>query len=101
MAPAPGGAFTLGTGTTPTGARCWRTRRPGSAPGCRGRPTHAGWGLLVRAVIEHVEIGPDADDGLLAYLRGRYRAASAVDAVTDPRVRSRPGRARPEPAATA
>jgi hypothetical protein len=30
--------------------------------------------LLVRAVVEHVELGPEPPDGMLGYLRGRYRA---------------------------
>jgi len=44
----------------------------GTWAGCRltgSRPY--GWGLLVEATIEHVEIGPDIDP--LVYYRGRYR----------------------------
>ena len=41
-----------------------------------GEPQPAGWSLLVRAVVEHVEIGPEPSDGMLGYLRGRYRAVS-------------------------
>jgi hypothetical protein len=37
-----------------------------------GEPDHAGWALLVRATIEHVEV-PDASAGVLGYLHGRYR----------------------------
>ena len=43
-------------------------------------PQPAGWSLLVRAVVEHVEIGPEPADGMLGYVRGRYRALGlAVD----------------------
>jgi flavin reductase (DIM6/NTAB) family NADH-FMN oxidoreductase RutF len=75
VAPAPGGVFKLGTwtesswGPVLTDAPAWlgaRVLRP---------IEHAGWGLLVRAVVEHVEIGPEPDAGMLSYLRGRYRAA--------------------------
>jgi flavin reductase (DIM6/NTAB) family NADH-FMN oxidoreductase RutF len=44
----------------------------GTWAGCRlaaSRPF--GWGLLVEATIEHVEVGPDTDP--LAHYRGRYR----------------------------
>lgn len=74
VAPAPGGAFKLGGWTTTdwgpvlTGAPGWLGARV-LAP-----VDHAGWGLLVRAVVEHVEIGPEPDAGLLSYVRGRYRA---------------------------
>jgi flavin reductase (DIM6/NTAB) family NADH-FMN oxidoreductase RutF len=37
-------------------------------------PDHAGWGLLLRAVVERVEIPSNAVDDLLCYVRGRYRA---------------------------
>jgi hypothetical protein len=39
-----------------------------------GEPQPAGWSLLVRTVVEHVQIGPETTDGMLAHLRGRYRA---------------------------
>jgi hypothetical protein len=39
-----------------------------------GEPQRAGWSLLVRAVVEHVELGAEPADGMLGYLRGRYRA---------------------------
>ncbi len=74
VAPAPGGPFTLGS---------WRTTDWGpvlvDAPGWLGarlvgEPQPAGWSLLVRAVVEHVELGPEPADGMLGYVRGRYRA---------------------------
>jgi flavin reductase (DIM6/NTAB) family NADH-FMN oxidoreductase RutF len=76
IAPAPGGPFTLGA---------WESSDWGpvlaDAPGWLGvrlvgEPQPAGWSLLVRVVVEHVEIGPEPPDGMLSYLRGRYRAVS-------------------------
>ena len=76
VAPAPGGPFTLGR---------WRDTDWGpvldDAPGWLGVrlqsvPDRAGWSLLVRASVDHVEIGSDPAEGMLAYLRGRYRAMS-------------------------
>ncbi len=75
VAPAPGGAFKLGRwvdsdwGPALADAPAWLGARV-------LRPTeHAGWGLLVRAVVEHVQIGPEPEAGMLSYLRGRYRPA--------------------------
>ena len=76
VAPAPGGPFTLGSwrqsdwGPVLDGAPGWLGAR------LLGGPQQAGWSLLVRAVVEHVEIGPEPADGMLSYLRGRYRAVS-------------------------
>jgi hypothetical protein len=76
LAPAPGGPFTLGA---------WRPTPWGpvldDTPGwigarLRQAPDHAGWALLVRATIEHVELGTDPVDGMLGYVRGRYRPIS-------------------------
>lgn len=72
--PAPGGVFTTAE---------WQETEWGpvlaDAPGwlgarVRSEPDHAGWSLLIRAVIEHVEVGPEPPDGLLGYVRGRYQA---------------------------
>jgi flavin reductase (DIM6/NTAB) family NADH-FMN oxidoreductase RutF len=70
LMPAPGGPFR---------SERWRDTEYGPVlagldtwAGCRlagSRPY--GWGLLVEATIEHVEIGPDADP--LLHYRGRYR----------------------------
>ncbi len=75
QAPAPGGVFKLGEwtesawGPVLVGAAGWIGARLGAGP-----PGHAGWGLLVRATVEHVEL-PDVDaDGLLSHVHGRYRA---------------------------
>ena len=76
VAPAPGGPFTLGR---------WRDTDWGpvldDAPGwlgvrLRSVPEQAGWSLLVRASVDHVELGTDPAEGMLAYVRGRYRAVS-------------------------
>ena len=76
LAPAPGGPFTLGT---------WQPSDWGpvlaDAPGWLGarlvgEPQPAGWSLLVRAVVEHVELSPEPPDGMLGHVRGRYRAVS-------------------------
>lgn len=76
LAPAPGGPFTLGA---------WQDTDWGpvlaDAPGWLGArlvaaPQPAGWSLLVRAMVEHVEVGPDPVAGMLAHLRGRYRAVT-------------------------
>ena len=50
----------------------WGPRLAGSSwLGARmtANPDHAGWGLLVRARIEHVELASDAP---MAHYRGRY-----------------------------
>lgn len=78
QAPAPGGVFRLGAWTESE----WGPVLLGSAGwiGARlvpGAPDHAGWGLLVRAVVEHVEVGEVEDTGLLAHVRGRYRSVGA------------------------
>lgn len=73
LAPAPGGVFRLGA---------WVDSDWGPVldhgPGWLGvalapePPTRAGWGLLIRGTVEHVEIGLWPASGLLAHLRGRY-----------------------------
>lgn len=78
VAPAPGGAFRLGRwhdsswGPVLSDAPAWLGAR------VEGPLEHAGWGLLVRAVVEQVEIGTAADDGMLTHLGGRYRPVGAV-----------------------
>jgi hypothetical protein len=44
--------------------------------GARLKPDsdHAGWGLLLRAVVERVEIQKNPADELLCYVHGRYRS---------------------------
>lgn len=71
VAPAPGGPFTLGSwqqtewGPVLDSAAGWVGAR--IVP---GEPRHLGWGLLVEAVIEHIEL---ADSQAMAHIRGRYR----------------------------
>lgn len=72
LLPAPGGAFRLGS---------WRDTEWGPVLGdaagwlgarlAPGEPVQAGWAVLVRATIEHVQLGETGD--VLAHLRGRYR----------------------------
>lgn len=77
-APAPGGAFRLGEwrdtawGPALADAPAWLGAR------LSGPPEHAGWGLLVRAVVEHVEVAADPTEPVLALARGRYRAVEPV-----------------------
>jgi flavin reductase (DIM6/NTAB) family NADH-FMN oxidoreductase RutF len=71
--PAPGGAFRLGQWTDTT----WGPVLAGCTGwvGARlvdGEPGHAGWSLLVRATVEHVQVD-EPSDGVLGYLHGRYR----------------------------
>ena len=74
QAPAPGGVFRLGSwtdtdwGPVLAGSAGWVGARLAAGP-----PDHAGWGLLVRATVEHVELGEVGGDGLLTHVRGRYR----------------------------
>ena len=61
QAPAPGGVFRLGEWTESE----WGPVLLGSAGWIGARllpqpPEHAGWGLLVRATVEHVELGAAA-----------------------------------------
>ena len=57
----------LADGTTLSGARCCRTQRPGSAPGCQPRPI-----TLVRGTVGYVEIADDPSPRNPCYLRGRH-----------------------------
>ena len=72
LAPAPGGVFTLGSwaetawGPVLDDAPAWIGARLGE-----GSPPYAGWGLLIQATIERVELTSDAET--LTHLRGRYR----------------------------
>jgi flavin reductase (DIM6/NTAB) family NADH-FMN oxidoreductase RutF len=74
VAPAPGGPFALATwndtewGPVLGNALGWIGAR------LKPDPEHAGWGLLLRAVVERVEIQPSPADELLCYVRGRYRS---------------------------
>src|SRR5215211_4760128 len=73
LAPAPGGVFRLGSWIETD----WGPILDG-APGWLGARVlddlreHAGWALLVKAEIEHLEIDIEAAEPLLAHYRGRY-----------------------------
>ena len=71
LAPAPGGPFRLAQ---------WRDTEWGpvlaGSPGWLGaqlltEPVNAGWSMLVRGVVEHIEI--DESHAPVAYVRGQYR----------------------------
>jgi flavin reductase (DIM6/NTAB) family NADH-FMN oxidoreductase RutF len=73
LTPAPGGVFRLGSWTETD----WGPTLDGGAGWLGARlldeiDEHAGWALLIRAEIEHVEIGVEAAEPLLAHFRGRY-----------------------------
>ena len=74
VAPAPGGPFTLSSwqdtdwGPVLENSLGWIGAR------LKPEPDHAGWGLLLRAVVERVEIPSEPADDLLCYVRGRYRS---------------------------
>lgn len=70
VAPAPGGPFTLGRWDTSAWGPVLADSAAWLGARLRGAPDHAGWGLLVRGSVEHVEADSDAPP--LAYLRGRY-----------------------------
>lgn len=79
LAPAPGGAFTVGSwsdtawGPVLDGGAGWL----GVRVPARERD-HAGWGLLVRGVVEHVELTELPDGGVLSSFRGRYGATGPL-----------------------
>ena len=72
VAPAPGGPFRLGRWTDTTWGPVLSDASGWLGARLSGEPKRAGWSLLVRADIEHVEAGEAGD--ALAYWRGRYRA---------------------------
>lgn len=71
VAPSPGGVFRTGEwhdgthGPRLTGASAWADVRLADA-----EPAHAGWGLLVRAIVESVDLADDVD--VLYHQHGRY-----------------------------
>jgi flavin reductase (DIM6/NTAB) family NADH-FMN oxidoreductase RutF len=78
LAPAPGGLFRLGSwvetawGPVLTDSPGWLGARLLTTVG-----EHAGWPLLIRAEIEHAELGGEAEERLMAHVRGRYVSLSA------------------------
>jgi len=75
LAPAPGGPFTQGHwrdsawGPVLTDAAGWLGARLVAS-----EPDHAGWGLLVRGVVEELEAGEVPPEGVLCSFRGRFSA---------------------------
>jgi flavin reductase (DIM6/NTAB) family NADH-FMN oxidoreductase RutF len=90
LAPAPGGPFRLATWTDSAwgpvldGAVGWVGARLLAPLG-----EHAGWGLLVRARVEHVELAA-ADRAVLGSFRGRYRPVDAGPPPSAPATSLRP-----------
>jgi flavin reductase (DIM6/NTAB) family NADH-FMN oxidoreductase RutF len=73
VSPAPGGPFTLGRWESSAWGPVLADATGWLGAQLRAAPDHAGWGLLVRGSVEHVEIAADPSDTVaLAYLRGRY-----------------------------
>jgi hypothetical protein len=73
VSPAPGGPFTLGRWESSAWGPVLADATGWLGAQLRAAPDHAGWGLLVRGSVEHVEIAADSSDTVvLAYLRGRY-----------------------------
>jgi len=74
VAPAPGGPFALADwkdtewGPVLMNSLGWIGAR------LRPEPDRAGWALLLRALVERVEIQADPAEELLCYVRGRYRS---------------------------
>jgi flavin reductase (DIM6/NTAB) family NADH-FMN oxidoreductase RutF len=74
VAPAPGGPFALAAWTDTEWGPVLLNSLGWVGARLRPDPDHAGWGLLLRAVVERVEIQPDPTEDLLCYARGRYRS---------------------------
>jgi flavin reductase (DIM6/NTAB) family NADH-FMN oxidoreductase RutF len=74
VAPAPGGPFALSTWQDTDWGPVLETSLGWIGARLNRNADHAGWGLLLRAVVERVEIQSDPADDLLCYVRGRYRS---------------------------
>jgi flavin reductase (DIM6/NTAB) family NADH-FMN oxidoreductase RutF len=74
VAPAPGGPFALAAWTDTEWGPVLLNSLGWVGARLRPDPDHAGWGLLLRAVVERVEIQPGPTEDLLCYARGRYRS---------------------------
>ncbi|GAA4889222.1 hypothetical protein GCM10025789_01990 [Tessaracoccus lubricantis] len=73
VAPSPGGPFRTGEWSDdPRGPRLVHAAAWAGVRLLDANPGHAGWGLLVRAVIESVEL-PGSDVEALVHRRGRYQ----------------------------
>ena len=76
VAPAPGGPFALSSWRDTAWGPVLETSLGWIGARLKTDRDHAGWGLLVRAVVERIELQPDPADDLLCYVRGRYRSLS-------------------------
>jgi flavin reductase (DIM6/NTAB) family NADH-FMN oxidoreductase RutF len=76
VAPAPGGPFALSNWRDSEWGPVLETSLGWIGARLTTDPDRAGWGLLLRAVVERVEIQPETADDLLCYVRGRYRSVS-------------------------
>lgn len=74
VAPAPGGPFALAAWTDTEWGPVLLNSLGWVGARLRPDPDRAGWGLLLRALVERVEIQPDPTEDLLCYARGRYRS---------------------------
>jgi flavin reductase (DIM6/NTAB) family NADH-FMN oxidoreductase RutF len=74
VAPAPGGPFALAAWTDTEWGPVLLNSLGWIGARLRPDPDHAGWGLLLRAVVERVAIKADPTEDLLCYVRGRYRS---------------------------
>jgi flavin reductase (DIM6/NTAB) family NADH-FMN oxidoreductase RutF len=74
VAPAPGGPFAQASWTDTEWGPVLAESLGWIGARMRSDPDHAGWGLLLRAVVERVEIHAPPTADLLCYVRGRYRS---------------------------
>jgi len=74
VAPAPGGPFSQTTWLDTDWGPVLQTSLGWIGARLKPDQRHAGWGLLLRAVVERIEIPSDPVDDLLCYVRGRYRS---------------------------
>jgi flavin reductase (DIM6/NTAB) family NADH-FMN oxidoreductase RutF len=74
VAPAPGGPFTLAAWQDTDWGPVLQTSLGWIGARLKPDRDHAGWGLLLRAAVERVEIQSEPVDDLLCYVRGRYRS---------------------------
>jgi flavin reductase (DIM6/NTAB) family NADH-FMN oxidoreductase RutF len=74
VTPAPGGPFALAAWTETEWGPVLLNSLGWIGARLRPDPDHAGWGVLLRAVVERVEIQADPTEDLLCYVRGRYRS---------------------------
>jgi flavin reductase (DIM6/NTAB) family NADH-FMN oxidoreductase RutF len=74
VGPAPGGPFTLHTWRDTAWGPVLEDSLGWIGARIKADADRAGWALLLRAVVERVEIPSDPAEDLLCYVRGRYRS---------------------------